>query len=55
MRWSMKPVERERGWIERIESGDDSMLVDSDEKLRELGCLVLARAGKDDNGTEASR
>ena len=40
-----KRVELERTWIDRIEAGDYSLLVDSDDKLRELGCLVLDGEG----------
>jgi 4-hydroxy-4-methyl-2-oxoglutarate aldolase len=50
-----KRVELERTWIERIEAGDYSPLVDSDEKLRELGCLVLERASAGGDGAGVAR
>lgn len=40
---AQKRIELERTWIEHIERGDYSMLVDSDEKLRGLGCRILDR------------
>ena len=37
-------VEREQGWLEHIARDDFSVLVDTDEQLRQRGCLVVRRA-----------